>query len=283
MGAPMPTERSDHGGSARTDRRSVSGGPAPGAGIHFRKERLLGPFVRARDVPAVLAYVEKVVDAMVPGDRRTVRDLAEVLRAAAARGLASGKRQHRGRPGAGGVAGSRIRPRAARCGPFRRRLQLDGGSALAQAGNRCILYGDFETHIVDLSTFPPADRALPGFQTIGRGFTPWGTAADQLANGSQAAALVFALYEVGLRRPEPRPLDSPYPGSWTMRGPTPNAVLLFPRDANIPDARPLASRRPPHALDLPLGKKRKESTSTPRSCLSVTDRCSSSGTASLTA
>jgi len=43
--------------------------------------------VSARDVPAVLAHVEKLVEAMAPGDRVRYRPLCEVLRVAAARGL----------------------------------------------------------------------------------------------------------------------------------------------------------------------------------------------------
>ena len=71
MGAPMPT---DHLGSVEqvlgpiVEAYPAIRGRVPG---FFEQNGCVGPFVRARDVPAVLAYVEKVVGAMVPGDRRT--------------------------------------------------------------------------------------------------------------------------------------------------------------------------------------------------------------------
>jgi hypothetical protein len=47
----------------------------------------VGPLVPARDVPALLAYVDGVVEALAPGDRARYRPLRDVLRVAAARGL----------------------------------------------------------------------------------------------------------------------------------------------------------------------------------------------------
>ena len=221
------------------------------------ENNLLGPFVRARDVPAVLAYVEKVLDALVPGERRLYETLAKVLRAAAARGLAFWEatsievpQAHEEWLEAGPTASGALVtvPSPA---------QFGGGSVLAQAGDRYILYAHFETHFVDLSSFPPADRALPGFQTTAAAFTPWGTALLNSATDPTLRPYVFALYEVDLGDLTPRPLDLGVLWKLDDARPTPNGVLLFPRDANHLDARPSLLRDGRlTALDLPPAKRK---------------------------
>ena len=199
---------------------------------------LLGPFVRARDVPVVLAYVEKVLDEMTPGDRRQNETLARVLRVAAARGMAYWEattievpQAHEEWLDAGPTEGARATvPSPA---------QFLGGALCAREGDRYIVHATFETHFVDLSSFPPTDRALGGYQTIAAAFMPGGTALLKSATDSNLRPYVFALYEVDLATLTPRPLALDLPWELDFARSTGDAVLLVPRKL---DARPLMLR-----------------------------------------
>ena len=163
-GAPMPSE----GLGTIEDycrRSSTLPGecPAPGAVIHFRKQPARPVRARARRPRGARVRREECsmrwCRASAACTRRWPRCCAPPPRAA----WPSGKQQHRGPAGARGVAGSRPTASGALV-TVPSPAQFGGGSVLAQAGDRYILYAHFETHFVDLSSFPPADRALPGFR-----------------------------------------------------------------------------------------------------------------------
>ena len=154
------------------------------------ENNLLGPFVRARDVPAVLAYVEKVLDALVPGERRLYETLAKVLRAAAARGLAFWEatsievpQAHEEWLEAGPTASGALVtvPSPA---------QFGGGSVLAQAGDWYILSRPFRNALRRPVVLPAgADPRAPRIPDDGRGLHALGNRAAELCDGSHAQAL----------------------------------------------------------------------------------------------
>jgi len=209
----------------------------------FESNYSVGPFVRARDVPGVLAYVEKTLAAMVPGDRRPYQVLARVLRAAAARGMAYWEATDLGvaqaheewldteRPAGGPLA---IAPRA-----------ISLNRPTAQSGDRYVTYNGFDTYILDVSSFPPTSRVIPGFRTIASGFTPWGTVLLRAATDPKVRPSVFSLYEVGPSDEAPRPLGITLPWDLGFALPHRDVVILFPGRRVLhkqPDARPLALR-----------------------------------------
>jgi len=256
MGAPMPVE--GLGSVEALLGPIVEAYPAIRGQVPdvFTQNYCVGPFVRARDVPGVLAYVENTLAAMVPGDRASYRVLARVLRVSAARGMAYWEATDLGvaqaheewmepdRPAGGSLL---IAPCAA---------SLDHPSA--QSGDRFVAYDDFDTHIVDLSSFPPTSRVLPGFRTIAAGFTPWGTLLIRAATDATRRPFVFSLYEVGLPDGAPRPLEIKLPWDLALALPYRDAVLLFPGRKVLqkqPDARPLSLRQGVLTpLDLPPAK-----------------------------
>jgi hypothetical protein len=226
----------------------------------FDQNYCVGPFVRAVDVPGVLAYVEKVLAAMVPGDRRPYQVLARVLRAAAARGMAYWEATDLG---VGQAHEEWLEAEV----PEGSSLVLAPSAAslsrpTAQSGDLFVMYEGFDTHIVDLSSFPPTSRVIPGFRTIAAGFTPWGTLLMRAATDSTRRPLAFSLFEVGSADGAPRPLAIPLPWDLGFALPYRDRVLLFPNRKVLkehPDARPLAlrdGRLTP--LDLPPAKGRQK-------------------------
>src|SRR5215813_2504768 len=146
---------------------------------------------------------------MQPGARRPYAVLARVLRTAAARGMAYWEATDLG------VAQAHeewLEAEIPEGGSLRVAPAAESlNRPTAQAGDRYVMYEDFDTHIVDLSSFPPTSRVLSGFRTIAAGFTPWGTLLIRAATDAARRPYVFSLYEVGVSDCAPRPLEIELP------------------------------------------------------------------------
>jgi hypothetical protein len=140
----------------------------------------VGPFVAARDVPALLAHVERVIDAMVPGERRPYLPLRKVLRVAAAGGYAywegtdlpvsRAKQDYWLADGA---------PRQVRVEPNSFTSPLV--QPLAIRGSTYLLHEQWKLHEVDVATFPPAVTTHDAVQVVAAAFTPWDTLLVRIA------------------------------------------------------------------------------------------------------
>ena len=224
----------------------------------FQQNYCVGPFIRAADVPRVLAYVEKTLAAMVPGDRTYYTVLARVLRVAAARGMAYWEGTDLGVAQAHAEWLEDERPVG---GPLRIAPSAVKDQPKAVSGDRFVMYSEAETPILDVSTFPPTTQLISGYRTTMAAFTPWNTVLMSSANDFKVRPLVFSLYEVAASGGTPRPVDFILPwdldGAYSSR----DALLLFPHRYILqthPDARPLALRGGQLTpLDLPPATGRK--------------------------
>jgi hypothetical protein len=165
----------------------------------FDQNYCVGPFVAARDVPPLLAHVESVLDAMVPGARRPYKPLVDVLRVAASRGLGYWEgtdldvaQTHEDwlapeRPPLVQLADNPL------TSPLARPLAIDG--------TRMLVGEHFVLHELDVATFPPGITTHDGLQVNAAAFTPWHTTFVRMATDRTARPFKFRYYELPDRTP----------------------------------------------------------------------------------
>jgi hypothetical protein len=214
----------------------------------FDENICVGPVVSARDVPALLAHVEKVLDAMPPDDRVRYRPLREVLGVAAARGLGYWE----------GTDIDVLQTHDSWFAPLRRSAVLTATSPIASSHARplavdeCrILVGEhFVFHELDTTTFPPGVITHDGMQVTAAAFTPWGTEFVRMVTDRDVRPFKFGYFEL----PDRSPLEIEPEFAIGLARPARDGVILFPQATTQPrpGARPLVLR-PPDVLDaLPL-------------------------------
>jgi hypothetical protein len=210
----------------------------------FDQNYCVGPVVTSRDVPGLLAYVDRLVEAMPPGDRVRYRPLCDVLRVAASRGL-------------GYWEGTDIdvvqtheewfhavrRPRVVTApNPF----ASPHARPLAVADNRMLVGEYFVLHELDTAGFPPAAITHPDMQVTAAAFTPWGTEFVRMVTDRDVRPFRFGYFEL----PDREPLAIEPEFAIGLARPAHDGVLLFPQATpqHRVGARPLVLR-PPAALE----------------------------------
>jgi hypothetical protein len=210
----------------------------------FDQSCCVGPVVSSRDVPALLAHVEKVIEALAPDDRVRYRPLSEVLRAAAARGLGYWEgtdidvvQAHEGWLTA--VRRSRV---VTADSP----LTTAHARPLAISGTRMLVGEHFVLHELDTAVFPPTAISHPDTQVTAAAFTPWGTELVRMVTDREARPFKFGYFEF----PGPSPLAIEPEFAVGLARATRDGVLLFPQPSTQPrpGVRPLVLR-PPATLE----------------------------------
>lgn len=200
----------------------------------FDHNGCVGPLVSARDVPALLAHVEKVLDAMAPGDRVRYRPLWEVLRVAAARGLGYWE----------GTDIDVIQTHESWLAPVRRPRVVTAPSPLtsaharplAMSGDRMLVGEHFVLHELDTASFPPGVVTHDDTQVTAAAFTPWGTEFVRMVTDREVRPFKFGYFEL----PDRRPLAIDPEFAVGLARPTRDGVLLFP----LPTTQRPAGARP---------------------------------------
>jgi hypothetical protein len=200
----------------------------------FDRTGCVGPLVSARDVPAVLAHVEKVLDAMAPGDRVRYRPLWEVLRVAAARGLGYWE----------GTDIDVIQTHESWLAPVRRPRVVTAPSPLtsaharplAMSGDRMLVGEHFVLHELDTASFPPGVVTHDDMQVTAAAFTPWGTEFVRMVTDREVRPFKFGYFEL----PDRRPLAIEPEFAVGLARATRDGVLLFP----LPTTQLRAGARP---------------------------------------
>jgi hypothetical protein len=214
----------------------------------FDQHYCVGPVVSARDVPALLAHVEKVVDAMAPAGRVRYRPLCEVLRVAAARGLGywEGADIDVIQTHEGWLAAVR-RPRVMTAPSP---LTTAHARPLAVSGDRMLVGEHFVLHELDTASFPPAVITHDDTQVTAAAFTPWGTELVRMVTDREARPFKFGYFEL----PGRSPLAIEPEFAIGLARPTRDGVLLFPQPTTQPrpGARPLVLRPPSTLEPLPV-------------------------------
>ena len=210
----------------------------------FDRNGCVGPLVSARDVPALLAHVEKVLDAMAPAERVRYRPLWEVLRVAAARGLGYWE----------GTDIDVVQTHESWLATVRRPRVMTAPSPLTTAharplaisGDRMLVGEHFVLHELDTASFPPAVITHDDMQVTAAAFTPWGTEFVRMVTDREVRPFKFGYFEL----PGRTPLAIEPEFAIGLARPTPDAVLLFPLPTaqRRAGARPLVLR-PPGALE----------------------------------
>jgi hypothetical protein len=210
----------------------------------FDRNGCVGPLVSARDVPALLAHVEKALDAMAPGDRVRYRPLWEVLRVAAARGLAYWE----------GTDIDVIQTDESWLAPVRRSRVVTAPSPLTSAharplalsGDRMLVGEHFVLHELDTASFPPGVVTHDDMQVTAAAFTPWGTEFVRMVTDREVRPFKFGYFEL----PDRRPLAIDPEFAVGLARPTRDGVLLFPLPTTQrrAGARPVVLR-PPDVLE----------------------------------
>lgn len=210
----------------------------------FDQSYCVGPMVSARDVPALLAHVEQVVEALAPGERVRYRPLCEVLRVAAARGLGYWEgtdidviQTHEGWLAA--VRRSRV---VTAPNP----LTTSHARPLAIAGDRMLVGEHFVLHELDTATFPPMVITHQDMQVTAAAFTPWGTEFVRMVTDREVRPFKFGYFEL----PDRSPLAIEPEFAIGLARPTRDGVLLFPQPTTQrrTGVRPLVLR-PPSTLE----------------------------------
>lgn len=208
----------------------------------------VGPYVSARHVPALLAHVETALEAMTNNERARYQALCDVLRVAAARGLAYWE-------GAGiDVAQAHEewltpqRPQSLVVAPSPLTSPL--AKPLAADPTHILVGEHFVLHELDTLTFPPAVTTHNDMQVTVAAFTPWGSQFVRMATDRTQRPFKFAYYEL----PDPTPLDLDIPFSVGFAHPATDALLLFPQPnvKDRADARPLVMGKDNRLTPLPL-------------------------------
>jgi hypothetical protein len=210
----------------------------------FDRNGCVGPLVSARDVPALLAHVERVLDAMAPSDRVRYRPLWEVLRVAAARGLGYWE----------GTDIDVIQTHESWLAPVRRSrvvtapnpLTTAHARPLAMSGDRMLVGEHFVLHELDTASFPPGVITHDDMQVTAAAFTPWGTEFVRMVTDRDVRPFKFSYFEL----PDRRPLAIDPDFAVGLARPTGDGVVLFPlpttpRRAGV---RPVVLR-PPSLLE----------------------------------
>lgn len=210
----------------------------------FDQHYCVGPMVSARDVPAVQAYVEKVLEAFAPGDRVRYRPLLEVLRVAAARGLGYWE----------GADIDVLQTNESWFAPVRQRRVMTAPSPvtsaharpLAISGARMLVGEHFVLHELDMASFPPTVITHEGMQVTAAAFTPWGTEFVRMVTDRDARPFKFGYFDLPDR--SPLPIEPEFPIG--LARPTRDGVLLFPQSTTQPrtGVRPVVLR-PPSTLE----------------------------------
>jgi hypothetical protein len=206
----------------------------------FDRNGCVGPLVSARDVPALLALVERVLDARAPDDRVRYRPLWEVLRVAAARGLGYWE----------GTDIDVIQTHESWLAPVRRPRVVTAPSPLTSAharplaisGDRMLVGEHFVLHELDTASFPPGVITHDDMQVTAAAFTPWGTEFVRMVTDRDVRPFKFSYFEL----PDRRPLAIDPDFAVGLARPTRDGVLLFPL-ATTPrrtGARPVVLRVP---------------------------------------
>lgn len=215
----------------------------------FDQNCCVGPVVAARDVPALLAYVDKVVEALPDGERVRYRALSEVLQVAAARGLGYWE----------GTDIDVIQSHESWFGPVRRSRVVTAPSPLttaharplAIARDRMLVGEHFVLHELDTATFPPLAVTHQDMQVTAAAFTPWGTDFVRMVTDRNVRPFRFGYFEL----PDRTPLAIEPDFAVGVARPTRDGVLLLPQPATRPrpGVRPLVLRPPStlEVLDLP--------------------------------
>jgi hypothetical protein len=188
----------------------------------FDRNGCVGPLVSARDVPALLAHVERVLDAMAPSDRVRYRPLWEVLRVAAARGLGYWE----------GTDIDVIQTHESWLAPVRRSrvvtapnpLTTAHARPLAMSGDRMLVGEHFVLHELDTASFPPGVITHDDMQVTAAAFTPWGTEFVRMVTDRDVRPFKFSYFEL----PDRRPLAIDPDFAVGLARPTRDGVVLFP-------------------------------------------------------
>jgi hypothetical protein len=188
--------------------------------VKFDGNVCVGPYVPARNVPALLAHIEGVLGTR--SNEIQFRPLFDILRVAAAHNLAYWE-------------GTDIDVSTARkewlpvhattvtvapnpiASPTARVCALDGA--------RMLIADHFALHEIDTSTFPPAVHTHEDMQVNAAAFTPWGTTFVRMATDRTARPFKFSYFELPDRTP--LPIEPPFAiGSVRRAG---DCLLLFPQ------------------------------------------------------
>jgi hypothetical protein len=159
----------------------------------FDQNYCVGPFVRAHNVPALLAFVERTLEAMVPGDRKPYLALRTVLRVAAERKMAYWEGTDLGVVNANA---DWLEPPPARgvrveASPLARHVK-----PLARSGTRMLVHNHFVLHDVDVATFPPRVVTHEGVQVTSAAFLHDGRIVVRAATDPNQRPYKFELYEL---------------------------------------------------------------------------------------
>jgi hypothetical protein len=228
MGAPLPTELLGSVESAIPELVRAYPSIAGRVPSMFDGNYCVGTFVAARDVPALLAYIEHVIDAMVPGRRSPYLPLLRVLRVAAARGHAywEGTDLQVSQANQEWLAsdtpeGAQVEPN-----PFTSPLVRP----LAIRGATWFLHEHWKLHVVDVAAFPPSVTTYDGLQVVVAAFTPWNTLLIRMATDPNQKPYQFSYAELpdgsGPQEATPLTLDLPFKVSQAHG--TAEGVLLLP-------------------------------------------------------
>jgi len=204
----------------------------------------VGPVVSSRDVPALLAHVEKVIEVMPPEARVRYRPLCEVLRVAAARGLGYWE----------GTDIDVVQTNESWLASVRRSHVVTAPSPIASAHARPLALSDhgmlvgehFVFHELDTTMFPPAVITYDDMQVTAAAFTPWGTEFVRMVVDRHVRPFRFGYFEL----PGRSPLAIEPEFAIALARPAPGGVLLFPQATaqRRAGARPLVLR-PPDVLE----------------------------------
>jgi len=214
----------------------------------FDQNFCVGPFVSARDVPALLAHVEKVTGAMPPGDAVLYRPLRDVLRVAAAKNLAYWEGTDID------VTQAHEDWLAAERPPLVQTVPNPFASPLARPiaidGTQMLVTEHFVLHEVDTATFPPYVVSYENMQVNAAAFTPWGTQFVRMATDRTVRPFKFSYFELPDRTP--LDLEPPFPIGLARRAK--DALLLFPQPTTRErtNVRPLVMRADLSLEPLPL-------------------------------
>lgn len=165
----------------------------------FDRPCCVGPFVAARNVPALLAHVEQVLETIDPDERIAYRPLRQILRVAAARRLGYWEGtdidvtpSHEEWLLVYRESGIEDVP-SPLTSPIARPIAIDG--------TRMLVGEHFVLHELETSTFPPEVTTHDGLQVTAAAYAPWGGAFVRMATDRTARPFKFACYEMPARTP----------------------------------------------------------------------------------
>jgi len=186
----------------------------------------IGPYVSARNVPALLAHVEKVVAARPAAERSRYQPLCDVLRVAAARGLSywEGTDIDVAQTHEEWLAPTRPATLQIASNPLTSPL----AKLLAISGVEALVGEHFVLHHLDISSFPPSTTTTPDMQVTTAAFTPWGTQFVRMATDRSQRPFKFSYYEL----PDRDPLDLDPPFVVGLARATSDSLLLLPQPAS---------------------------------------------------